>query len=198
MSFDFLFKVVLVGAAGVGKTSLINRYVDNVFVHDSTTTIGLDFKTKDIQMDDKKTRLQIWDTAGQEKYQISFSSSIYKNADVVIIVFDLTYEDSLSKVDDFIKGIENNSKKDPLFAIVGNKSDLENQIEDVEQKIEDLLKEREFKFVKTSAKEGTNVNELFFDIAKELKENQPQNQQSKTIVLKDSDNQNSKSKKKCC
>ncbi|KAJ5076544.1 gtp-binding protein ypt1 [Anaeramoeba ignava] len=218
MSFHFMFKIVIIGAAGVGKTSLIDRYVDNTFNFNCQSTIGVDFKTKDVEIEGKIVRLQIWDTAGQERFQISFSSSIYKNADIDIVVFDLTNEESLNKIGSYLKEIENNTRANPLIAIVGNKSDLiEEQIENVEERINEILKGRELKLFKTSAKDGTNVNELFYEIAKTFKENQPkhhlianidfenndfENNDSENIVLEDivfenPERQNSKSKK-CC
>ncbi|KAJ5076550.1 ras-related protein rab-3a [Anaeramoeba ignava] len=209
MTFDVFFRVALVGASGAGKTSLINRYVDNIFIPRTTTTVGIDYKTKDVEIEDSTFRLQIWDTAGQEKFRIPLSSSIYKNAEAFIIVFDLTVEESLESVDYYFSEIDKISYKNPLIILVGNKCDLiENQIENVEEKLEEIAKGKEFKLFKTSAKEGTNVNELFYYIAKTLKENQPKQDQSvdnsntnptnnpQTIKLTES--QTPKKVNKCC
>ncbi|KAJ5076539.1 gtp-binding protein ypt1 [Anaeramoeba ignava] len=210
MSFDYLFKVIIIGSANVGKTSLIIRYVDDNFTPRNQTTIGIDFKTKDIEIDRKIVRLQIWDTAGQEIYRnsISFSSSVYKNADIILIVFDLTKEESLYKIGDFLNEIENNCRTNPLIVIVGNKSDLiEEQLENVEEKIKKILNGDKFIFFKTSAKDGTNVNELFYEIAKKFKENQPNNpkkeeENSDNIILQNAENpkftNKPQSQKKCC
>ncbi|KAJ5076542.1 gtp-binding protein ypt1 [Anaeramoeba ignava] len=211
MSFDHLFKVVIIGSANVGKTSLIKRYIDDDFIFSKKTTIGIDFKTKDVEIEGKIVRLQIWDTAGQEIYRnsISFSSSIYKNADIFMIVFDLTEEKSLNKIGSYLNEIENNCRTNPLIVIVGNKSDLiEKENGNVEERINEILKGREFKFVKTSAKDGTNVNELFYEIAKKLtEESQPNNpkkeeENSNIITLQNAENPNDTNKPqpqiKCC
>ncbi|KAJ5076541.1 rab family gtpase [Anaeramoeba ignava] len=211
MSFDYMFKIILIGNSNVGKTSLIIRYVDNNFIFIKETTIGIDFRTKDTEIDGKIVRLQIWDTAGQEIYRnsISFSSSVYKNADIILVVFDLTKEESLYKIEYFLNEIENNCRTNPLIVIVGNKSDLiEEQLENVEEKIKEILNGDKFIFFKTSAKDGTNVNELFYEIAKKFKENQPKHylkkeeENSNNIILQDAKDSNdknkSKSQKKCC
>ncbi|KAJ5076538.1 ras-related protein rab-30 [Anaeramoeba ignava] len=213
MSFDYLFKVIIIGSANVGKTSLINRYVDNTFNFEKEPTIGVDFKTKDIEIDNQTIRLQIWDTAGQERFRNSFLPSIYKNADIVLIVFDITNENSLKEIGDYLKEIENSHIQDPLIVIVGNKSDLiENKIENLKEKLENILKNEPFRFFKTSAKNGKNVDELFYETAKEFKQNQPKhhlnkninsfdlqnerNQQSKIISLENE--QENRTKQKCC
>ncbi|KAJ5076552.1 ras-related protein rab-13 [Anaeramoeba ignava] len=179
MSFDALYPIFLVGASGVGKTSLIIKYVDDVFNLDLKSNVGIDYITKDVSVEEEEIRLQIWDTAGQEKFQISISSfSIYKNAKAFIIVFDLTNEDSLQEVYNYLLEINNSYKSDILIVLVGNKCDLENQFENLEEKIKEISNEKEFKLFKTSAKEKINVNELFYYIAKTLKEKFPQNENS--------------------
>ncbi|KAJ5076543.1 gtp-binding protein ypt1 [Anaeramoeba ignava] len=206
MSFDYMFKVILIGAAGVGKTSLIKKYIDDTFTPFQKSTIGVDFKTKDVEIEGKIVRLQIWDTAGQEKFQISFSSSIYKNADIFIVVFDLMNEESLNKIGSNLNEIENNCRIDPLIVIVGNKSDLiEKENGNVEERINEILKGRELKLFKTSAKDGTNVNELFYEIAKTFKETQPKHhlkKEKENFGLKNIENlkntNESKPQNQCC
>ncbi|KAJ5076551.1 gtp-binding protein ypt1 [Anaeramoeba ignava] len=217
MSFDFLCKTILVGASGVGKTSLIQRYIDDIFIPEKDSTIGIDYKTKDVEIEDSTFRLQIWDTAGQEKFHISLSSSIYKNTNVLIVVFDLTNKETVNSLEYYFTEIENNCRKNPLIVLVGNKCDLiENQIENVEEKVKQISNEKEFKLFKTSAKERTNVNELFYYIAKTIKENPKkygvikQNKLNKNENLKeenlkevdlnndDNNNFNNKKRNKCC
>ncbi|KAJ5076547.1 ras-related protein rab-37 [Anaeramoeba ignava] len=216
MSFDFNFKVVLIGSPRVGKTSLIIKYIDGIYEAFRPTTVGVDFKYKDLKIDNKKVRLEIWDTAGEEQYRNPLTSSIYKNTDIAIIVFDLTVEGTLKEVDYYIKEIENKCRTEPLIVIAGNKCDLiEDQIENIEEKIKEILKGKELRFFKTSAKDGTNVNELFYGIAKELKEknevnkhlhhkkintglDQNENNLSQSKVIKNSDLIQIKQKKQGC
>ncbi|KAJ5076554.1 ras-related protein rab-35 [Anaeramoeba ignava] len=197
MSFDNLFKIVIVGASGAGKTSLLVRFVDATFF-EQEPTIGVDFRTKDIVVDDKTIRLQIWDTAGQERYRMTLSSSIFKNADGFVIVFDLTSEMSLDQINDFIYEIGQNCEPDVLIVLAGNKCDLKKEIENLEEKIKNISKDHEFELFKTSAKDGTNVNELFHFTAKTLKTNPKLKNKSNIVEIDfensddilDSDNQN--------
>ncbi|KAJ5076549.1 ras-related protein rab-19 [Anaeramoeba ignava] len=216
MSFDFNFKVVLIGSPRVGKTSLIIKYIDAIFKPFRTTTVGVDFKFKDLEIDNKGVRLEIWDTAGEEQYRNPLTSSIYKNADTAIIVFDLTVEGTLKEVDYYIKEIDDNCRIDPLIVIVGNKCDLiEKEIENIEEKIKEISQGKEFKLFKVSAKDGINVNELFEFIAKELKEkkelnkhlhhkkintglDQNENNLNQSKVIKNSDLIQIKQKKQGC
>ncbi|KAJ5076548.1 hypothetical protein M0811_06128 [Anaeramoeba ignava] len=179
MSFDFNFKVVLIGTPRVGKTSLIIRYIDEMFKPFRPTTVGVDFKFKDLEIDNK-------------------------------------IEGTLKEVDYYIKEIDDNCRIEPLIVIVGNKCDLiQDQIENIEEKIKEILKGKELRFFKTSAKDGINVNELFEFIAKELKEkkefnknlhhkkintglDQNENNLNQSKVIKNSDLTQKKQKKQGC
>ncbi|KAJ5076555.1 ras-related protein rab-35 [Anaeramoeba ignava] len=173
MSFDRLIKLSLLGSAFVGKSSLITKFVDNTFIMSTTTTIGVDFRAKDVDVDGKIIRLEIWDTAGQETFRSGLGNAIFHEKEGFILVFDLTEEDTLKEINNFLVLINQNCPPNVLIVLVGNKCDLENQFENLEEKIKEILPNNEFKLFKTSAKDGTNVNELFEYIAKTLKENQP-------------------------
>ncbi|KAJ5075644.1 ras-related protein rab-37 [Anaeramoeba ignava] len=170
MSFDHLFKVIIFGVHGVGKSCLITKFVDNTFSHETISTIGVDFRTKDIEIDNQTIRLQLWDTAGQERYRVPFTSSIYKNAQGFIIVYDLTNYNSLEEVEYFIHEIEDNCSENVEIVLAGNKSDLPNQIENPEAELLKYTKGKEYKTFRTSAKDGSNVTDLFHYIASQLKE----------------------------
>ncbi|KAJ5076558.1 ras-related protein rab-35-like [Anaeramoeba ignava] len=213
MTFHSLFKVVIFGASQVGKTSLIRKFVDNTFQNQDVSTIGVDFRTKDVLVDEKTIRLQLWDTAGQEVYRVPFTSSIYRNAEAFILVYDLTSEDSIQELEYFFREIEQNCSENILIIVAGNKSDLDSKIKNPEEELMKYTKGQELQHFKTSAKNGSNVNELFHFIAESLfKKSQSQNndQLDKPIVVFDNEknetennslnnkNQKQKGKKKDC
>ncbi|KAJ5071227.1 small rab-related gtpase [Anaeramoeba ignava] len=173
MSFDHLFKVIIFGGGGVGKTSLINRYVDNTFFANVPQTVGVDFKAKDISVTNEIIRLQLWDTAGQDDFRLPFTSSIYKGAQGIVIVFDLTSEDTIRDVQSFLKEIDDHCIEDVVIVLAGNKSDLSNQVE-YKSIIDEITKKKEYPIFLTSALKGTNVEEMFEHLAKELLEKQAQ------------------------
>jgi len=135
-SFDHLFKLVLVGEGGVGKSSLIVRFADKTFVEEDIASIGADFKVKFLNVNKSRLKLQIWDTAGQEKFR-QMTSSYFAGASAVIVVFDLTNEGSFKKVEKWIEeaksftdnqpqnGFAGRTNNNPIaFLIIGNKKDL--------------------------------------------------------------------------
>jgi len=167
--YDHLFKLVLVGEVGVGKSSLVLRYTDNTFLNDEVGTIGADFKVKFINVEKKRIKLQIWDTAGQEKFRV-MTSSYFGGANAVIIVFDLTDQKSLDAVEKWIKEAQSFADKSkPLhFLIVGNKKDLEKERtvdKDGPRRIADKYNAL---YCETSAKAGTKVDDAFQMIAEQL------------------------------
>ncbi|KAJ5075010.1 ras-related protein rab-37 [Anaeramoeba ignava] len=171
MSREFLFKILVFGHSGVGKTSIINRYIDNEFGFSHVPTIGVEFRFKDLTVDDQKIRLQIWDSCGQKSLRMPFTTAIYKNSSAFIVAYDLTDLDSLQELLFFIEEIENHANENPLIVIVGNKADLPSNIENPEEKIKELTNGKNYKTFRTSAKESTNVDELFFYLIKKMKKN---------------------------
>ncbi|XP_035231156.1 ras-related protein Rab-7a-like [Stegodyphus dumicola] len=164
-----LLKVIILGDSGVGKTSLMNRFVNKKFNCAYKATIGADFLTRDITVDDKVVTLQIWDTVGQEKFQ-SLGVAFYRGADCVILVYDVTSPASYHSIeiwkDEFLI---HGSPRDPRnfpFVVLGNKVDLGNRI-CCQDKIQDLLScDYEVPCFETSARDGTNVEEAFHALAK--------------------------------
>jgi len=167
--YDHLFKLVLVGEVGVGKSSLVLRYTDNTFLNDDVGTIGADFKVKFINVDKKKIKLQIWDTAGQEKFRV-MTSSYFGGANAVIIVFDLTDQKSLDAVEKWIKEAQSFADKSkPLqFLIVGNKKDLEKERTVDKDAPRKIAEKYNALYCETSAKVGTKVDDAFQMIAEHL------------------------------
>ena len=162
-------KVVLLGEAGVGKTSIISRYVHNTFSEVLMTTTGVAFATKKLVIDpDNKIKFQIWDTAGQERYR-SLAKNFYQTAAVAVLVYDITRSDSFEKLKDFwIKELKENASSDIILAIAGNKSD-KYEFEEVSLKegIE-LAQEINAIFKSTSAMSSHGIDDLFKLIGKKF------------------------------
>ncbi len=124
--YDMIFKVVLIGDSGVGKTNILSRYMKNEFNFDTKATVGVEFATKKFDIKNRKIKAQIWDTAGQERYK-SITSSYYKGAKGAFVVYDITRKASFDTVDKWIVDLRNNIGQDVTIILVGNKCDLVEQ-----------------------------------------------------------------------
>lgn len=164
-NYDYLFKVLAIGDSGVGKTSIIKRFIDDTFCTQHMSTIGIDFKIKTIQnqnINDKKIKLQIWDTAGQERFR-SITSAYYRGAMGIILVYDITSEKSFDNIKIWLKSIliEN---PDVKKIIVGNKCDLENKRIISYEKGKKEADDNGCLFCEISAKENLNINTAFEEL----------------------------------
>lgn len=201
-------KVVLLGEAGVGKTSIISRYVSNTFSDVLMSTTGASFATKKVELDDEhKIKFQIWDTAGQERFR-SLAKIFYQNAAVAVLVYDITRRDSFEKLKEFwIKELKENAPSDIILAIAANKSDLyENEVVSLKEG-KDLSQEINAIFKSTSAMLSHGVEDLFKLIAEKfinpsLNTNEPtlnSKEEEFRNNIKINNNKKAKSeKKKCC
>ena len=122
--YDYLFKVLLIGNSGVGKSSLLLRFADDVFNDNFMPTIGVDFKIRTVDVDQKTIKLQIWDTAGQERFK-TITSSYYKGAHGIIVTYDITDRESFSKVSEWMREVDKHAQENISRILVGNKKDLE-------------------------------------------------------------------------
>ncbi len=156
---DYLFKIISIGDSGVGKSSLITQYVDNIFTDSHISTIGVDFKIKTIEHLGKIIKLQIWDTAGQERFR-TITTSYYRGAHGIMIVFDKTNIDSYLNINKWLNEVKYHAKENVKIILIGNKSDL-NDIQVKEQEIIDFCKNNNLCYIETSAKTGTNVDNIF-------------------------------------
>ena len=123
MEYDRLFKIVIIGNSGVGKSCLLLRFSDNTFREEELTTIGVDFKIKTLQIDNTLIKLQIWDTAGQERFS-TITSSYYRGAHGIIVVYDVTNTNSFQQVHSWIKNVDDFAPKNCQKLLVANKIDL--------------------------------------------------------------------------
>ena len=157
---DVLFKILLIGDSGVGKTSVILRYTKNVFHEEFLNSIGVDFKSKDLNIDGRKVKLQIWDTAGQERFR-TITTSYYRGAHAIVIVFDLTKRQTYEHVQKWMNDINRFAKENVLKLIIGNKSDLTNEIQVSYEEVRALASQMKATYFSVSAKKNENINEFF-------------------------------------
>ena len=166
---DFLLKIVIIGDTGVGKTNLLSRFARDTFDPSSRNTIGVDFFALDLQIDSKQVKVQFWDTAGQEKYR-AISSAYYKNAHGAIIVYDVTSRASFSNVENWLNELREHGDKNIQILIIGNKNDLKDERQVLEEEGAQLAEKLGFFFTETSAKvnENSSVNKGFMVIIGEV------------------------------
>nr|KAG5688042.1 hypothetical protein BaRGS_003588 [Batillaria attramentaria] len=160
---DYLFKLVIIGDSGVGKTSLLLKYVDDVFSDTFISTIGVDFKIRTIEKDGKKVRLQIWDTAGQDRFR-NIVATFYRNANGILLVYDVTDMDSFLNVRTWLGEIDRYSGHKAKKVLVGNKSDLESQRQVSLETARVMAQDGGMMHLETSAKTSSNVEQLFDDL----------------------------------
>lgn len=169
-NFDFLFKIVLIGDCGTGKTCVVQRFRSGTFIERHGNTIGVDFSMKTVLIDGKKVKLQIWDTAGQERFR-TITQSYYRSANGVIIVYDITKRSTFLNLQRWVEEVRRYTSSHVLVVVVGNKCDLEDSREVEKSEVQALCEylPEVLEVVETSAKENTNIDSIFFCLASELK-----------------------------
>jgi len=185
------FKIVLIGESGVGKTSIISQFVDQIFEDDLQTSTGGSFSSKTLTFNNGKTiKLEIWDTAGQERYR-ALTKIFYKNALAAVLVYDITRKQSFEELKNYwIKQIKESAPENIILAIAANKSDLLDREQVNEDEARNFAKENNALFYETSAKNSIGVNELFIGIGKKFYGLDPD------LKLKDDNNENERSDNK--
>ena len=161
------FKFLLVGNGSVGKTSIVRRLCRGDFITNPETTIGVEFMTKMIDIDGNQIKLQIWDTAGQEKYR-SVGKAYYRNAIGVLLVFSLTDHVSFEKLDEWITDVSQYCHPKANMILVGNKSDLSDSRKVTLDEIKKFTEGHNLQYIESSAKTGSNINECFYQVAKSI------------------------------
>ncbi|KAI9492802.1 Rab11 family GTPase putative [Zychaea mexicana] len=161
-SYDYVFKLVVVGASGVGKTNLLGRFVHDTFELATKSTIGLDLNIKTMTIDDKRVRVQVWDTAGQERYR-SITKRYYRGAVGALLVYDITRHDTFEDIPRWLGELRlNDAHPDSIVMLVGNKSDLaEDQRAVPQDEATQYAEENKLLFMETSALDRTNVDKAF-------------------------------------
>jgi len=201
---NMVAKILTIGESGVGKTCILLRYTDNKFIKHHLTTIGIDYKTKDVNINGKSIKLKIWDTAGQERFR-NITQQYYKGADGIVLVFDLTDRNSFEKIREWMKQIQSYTQRDSIaIVLLGNKCDAENKAVSAKE-ANDIASEYNMKFFETSAMNNTNIEESFKQLSTEImkiKESKNANfdltPQNTSQQLKPADKGEKKEKKKGC
>ncbi|KAF2323535.1 hypothetical protein GH714_035952 [Hevea brasiliensis] len=165
---DYLFKILLIGDSGVGKSCLLLRFADDSYVESYISTIGVDFKIRTVEQDGKTIKLQIWDTAGQERFR-TITSSYYRGAHGIIIVFDVTDEESFKNVKTWLKEIDKFATDNVNKLLVGNKCDITSKRVVSKETAKAFAEEIGIPFLETSAKNATNVEDAFMTMAADIK-----------------------------
>ena len=165
------YKIVIIGDINVGKTSILSRFRYGSFESDYMPTLGIDFFSKNLFFEDKTIRLILWDTAGQERFR-SLIPSYLKNADCIIIVFDITNKESFLSLNKWLTDAKNNASENTIYVICGNKIDLKERRTVNENEINEYIeKNTGVIYMECSAKNGQGIKDLFNVIAKNLGEN---------------------------
>ena len=164
------YKIVIIGDINVGKTLILSRFRYGSFEPEYMPTLGIDFFSKNLFFEDKTIRLILWDTAGQERFR-SLIPSYLKNADCIIIVFDITNKESFLSLNHWLTDSKNNVSENTIFVICGNKIDLKERRTVNENEINDFIGKNELIYMECSAKNGQGIKDLFNIIAKNLGEN---------------------------
>ncbi|CAL5334237.1 unnamed protein product [Camellia sinensis] len=168
--YDYLIKLLLIGDSGVGKSCLLLRFSDGSFTTSFITTIGIDFKIRTIELDGKRIKLQIWDTAGQERFR-TITTAYYRGAMGILLVYDVTDESSFNNIRNWIRNIEQHASDNVNKILVGNKADMDESKRAVPtSRGQALADEYGIKFFETSAKTNLNVEQVFFSIARDIKQ----------------------------
>ena len=124
--YDMIFKVVLIGDSGVGKSNIMSRYLKDEFSIETKTTVGVEIGAKKIELNGNKIKAQIWDTAGQERYK-SITNAYYKGSKGALLVYDITKKESFDNIDRWILELKNNGESEVTIILIGNKSDLDSE-----------------------------------------------------------------------
>lgn len=170
MSYAYLFKYIIIGDSGVGKSCLLLQFTDKRFEATHELTIGVEFGARIIQVDGHDIKLQIWDTAGQEAFR-SITRSYYRNATGALLVYDITREETFQSLKRWLEEARRNANENMVIMLIGNKSDLQHKRQVSKERGEAFARENGLIFMETSAKTDDNVETAFTNTAKQVYEN---------------------------
>lgn len=165
--YDYLFRLLLVGNSGVGKTCILIRFVENTYSESYLNTIGIDFKIRTVIVDGKRIKFQIWDTAGQERFY-SITGACYRRALGIMLVYDVTNEASFMNITKWMDKIAENANKEVAKILVANKCDLDGKRRISQEAGESLADALEISYIEVSALSNRNVEEAFISLARNI------------------------------
>ena len=165
--YDMIFKIVIVGDSGVGKTNILLRYLKNEFDTQTKATVGVEFGTKKTRIENSSIKAQIWDTAGQERYR-AITSAYYKGAHGALVVYDITRKSSFDSVEKWLSDLKNNGEEKMVIMVIGNKCDMETSRAVPIEEGEGKAQRNGVAFLETSALNATNVEKAFDGLINKL------------------------------
>ncbi|ESW20571.1 hypothetical protein PHAVU_006G220200 [Phaseolus vulgaris] len=165
--YDYLFKVVLIGDSGVGKSNLLSRFTRNEFCLESKSTIGVEFATRTLEVEGRSVKAQIWDTAGQERYR-AITSAYYRGALGALLVYDVTKPTTFENVSRWLKELRDHADANIVIMLIGNKTDLKHLRGVATEDAQGYAEKEGLSFIETSALEATNVEKAFQTILSEI------------------------------
>ena len=167
VNYSYLFKYIIIGDSAVGKSNILLRYIHDNFNEEFQSTIGVEFGAKNIKLEDKVYRIQIWDTAGQETFR-SITRAYYKNSVCAFVVYDITNRNSFQNVKSWIEDCKRQSPKTVFMVLIGNKVDLEENRQVSYEEGSVFAEKNGMLFFETSAKTGKNIEEIFLKSSMEI------------------------------
>ncbi|XP_077599350.1 ras-related protein Rab-25-like [Stigmatopora nigra] len=162
-TYNFVFKVVLIGESGVGKSNLLTRFTKNEFNHDSRTTIGVEFSTRTVQLENSTIKMQVWDTAGLERYR-AITSAYYRGAVGALLVYDISKHLTYESAERWLKELYDHADPHIVVMLVGNKSDLVDLRTVPAEEAKAFAESKGLMYMETSALDSTNVEAAFIDV----------------------------------
>ena len=200
---EYVIKILTLGDSGVGKTSIIQKFVNDKFNQNMLSTIGVDFQSKEIIINNTKIKLKIWDTTGQERFK-TLTSQYYNGADGALLIFDVTNKESFERINFWMNELNEKKKLNELgLLLIGNKIDLIDKRNVKKEEAEEFAKEYNINYYETSALQNINIKKIINDIAQQCLNKIQKNDEfyyknslnEKKMII---DNISNNKKKKCC
>ena len=198
MNDDSVYKVLILGDSSVGKTCFLLKYTDRVFNEVYMSTIGLDYRLKTLTLKNgKKVKLQIWDTAGQDRFR-TITKNYYKGANGIILIYDITSTETYENVENWISQIKEEASPNVVIYLVGNKVDMEDKRKVSTEEGQKIADDNNLPFIETSAKSDININETFDNLVEKMDSVFSNLEKKDSVAISGNNLNKENNKKKCC